>query len=90
MGSLGSALPSAVSSPIFRRRSPRLLRTYTFGGSFLPDASFVCVALSLFLVVGRAGVLESNACFLSVLFRVPLSGDCFLVNSVFTGEEESR
>lgn len=32
MGSLGSALPSAVSSPIFRRRSPRLLRTYTFGG----------------------------------------------------------
>ncbi|KAG0569368.1 hypothetical protein KC19_6G085600 [Ceratodon purpureus] len=33
MGSLGSAMPtSGTSSPFFRRRSPRLSRTYNFGG----------------------------------------------------------
>jgi hypothetical protein len=52
MGSLGSALPSAASSPIFRRRSPRTSRTYTFGGSFLPR---LLVSRSLALVVERAG-----------------------------------
>ena len=40
MGSLGSVLPSGASSPIFRRRSPRLSRTHAFGGSFLPASRF--------------------------------------------------
>lgn len=66
MGSLGSVLPSGLSSPIFRRRSPRPFRTYTFGGidcaSMQPRLYFVGkVLLGVILTAFCMSVLRQSA-----------------------------
>ncbi|KAG0625593.1 hypothetical protein M758_2G067000 [Ceratodon purpureus] len=66
MGSLGSALPSGASSPIFRRRSPRLSRSYAFGGfdfsSMKPRLYFVGkVVLAALLTAFCMSALRQSA-----------------------------
>lgn len=66
MGSLGSALSSAASSPIFRRRSPRTSRTYTFGGfdcsNMQPRLYFVAkVVLAVALTAFCMSALRQSA-----------------------------